>query len=218
MVSIRFNYTLSADKEVGFVMQIAIDVDGVLANHVPHVLKRLQRKWGVIFQKSKVRLWNQPIPNTNTTIDMEIESALNDPNYVLGMPIIPHAREGTKAILGFGHTIIIATSRPPESDPYTIEWLIKKNIPFHHFINTRVCGKLILPADILIDDRLETACEFARLKGFAILFLQPWNKKVEHRIDLVKSRFFCAEGWSKVVEIINLLSTKRSVEVALVDR
>lgn len=200
-------------------MNIAVDVDGVLANHVPHILRRVREKLAVTFYKSKVKLWNQPIPNTNTTIDREIESALTVPTYILTMPIVPGARKGIEALSRLGHTIVIATSRPPETDSYSKQWLIKKKIPFDHFINTRANGKLNLHADILIDDRLENVQEFARTKGFAILFLQPWNEKKDHLVDLIKSRRLgCAKGWPQVVEIVLLLSTKHNIELALPDK
>jgi len=190
-------------------MKIAVDVDGVLADHVPHILRRVKEHWGATFDKSEVKLWDQPIPETETSIDAEIEAALDDPSYILTMPMVHLGLEGIKALLGFGHKIIIATSRPPDTDPYTLQWLCKKEIPYHGFLNTRKSGKTGLEADILIDDRLENARDFALGRGYAILFSQPWNEERGQLFNLIKSgKLFCAESWPDVVNFIGLLGAR----------
>ena len=185
-------------------MNIGVDLDGVLGDQVPHILGLLNQKYGLKLKKSDIRMWNQPIPNTNTDIDREIEHALLDTNYVLTMPVIRGAVKFLR-LLSSEHFIMVVTSRPPAADQPTLKWLQKKRLIFHEFRNMQGLGKERLPVDILIDDRLENISAFAIKNNVAILFSQPWNQDHKSLSELIEQgRVICANGWSDVIRILRL--------------
>lgn len=186
-------------------MNIGVDLDGVLGDQVPHILGLLNQKYGLKLKKSDIRMWNQPIPNTNTDIEREIERALLDTNYVLAMPVIRGAVKFLRLLSSDGHFIMVVTSRPPEADEATLKWLRKKRLIFHEFRNMQGLGKERLPVDILIDDRLENIRAFAIRNNLAILFSQPWNQDRKSLSGLIEQgRVICANGWSDVIRILRL--------------
>lgn len=189
-------------------MRIAVDVDGVLADQVPHLSQWVKGKYGISIKKSDVKLWDQPIGDTDFL--QEIEEALLDANFVLSMPVVRGARQALEE-MGSLHCVIVATSRPIEANEATVEWLKRKALRFHKFVNTRREGKSTLAADVLIDDHLENVKDFALTKRVAILLSQPWNSNHDSIQGLVRrGAIVCARNWNKVVEIIERLDQEKT--------
>ncbi len=184
-------------------MKIAVDVDGVLAEQVPHLLKRMREQYCIELRKKDIRLWNQPIGHTDFTT--EIERALLDADFVLSMPAIRGARAALDE-LATQHHVVITTGRPVEASDNTLEWLRRKRLRFHEFVNTREQGKPSLAVDVLIDDHLDSAEGFALTNRLAILLSQPWNCDRASIEPLVRRRaIICAKNWSEVLGIIQKL-------------
>ncbi len=151
---------------------VGIDVDGVLAEQVTPILDRLRAQGKARgLTKDNITDWNFKIDDTD--IAKEIEAALLDPQYVLEMPVQPGSTNVMQEMYERYH-VVIATSRPVETQQATIEW-VKKSFRFHEFANTRQVGKANLGLNLLIDDNIDNAKSFALGKGTAILFSQPWN-------------------------------------------
>lgn len=156
---------------------VGVDVDGVLGEQVPPVLQRMSRKGnGVNLTKESITEWNFPIDDTD--ISKEIEEALLDPIFVREMPVVQGSTSAMEQLYKEYH-VVIATSRPMETEQETKSWL-KKNFKFHEFVNTREVGKNIHGLSVLIDDNLENVRAFASSGGYALLFSQPWNRKIEN--------------------------------------
>ncbi|WP_141551633.1 hypothetical protein [Natrinema sp. CBA1119] len=189
-------------------MRIAVDVDGVLADHVSAVLSRLRTEHGSFTRtKSTMTHWDEALPALDTSLKSEIEAAESDPAFVRSMAPIEGAVEGTNALVDRGHKLVIVTARPEENLPMTHEWLEVNGIPHsrEESLSTRGQMKTIADAALLIDDFPGHICEFAKTGKYAILFVQPWN---EAQVDeLTESpRVFAAEDWGQVVDIIQSLS------------
>jgi 5'(3')-deoxyribonucleotidase len=177
-----------------------LDVDGVLADQVPHVLSRANKEFGVTMKKAEITAWDTCV--ASIPFDKLIARYLLDPNFVLTMPEMAGAKEAV-AVIREKARIIVGSSRPLETEKETILWL-KQHFDFDEtqFINTAQTGKLSLPAEILIDDNIDNAAGFARAKipRFAILFSQPWNQERNGITELIEGK--------KVIPMENWFSIK----------
>jgi len=182
-------------------MHLVVDVDGVLADQVPPILKRLNQKYSLSLRKKDIRQWDQPIADTD--IKTEIENSLQDAQFVLSMGLIKGAHWALME-LDKNHSITIATNREPQMDKFTREWLQKKRIPYDRYVNTREHGKGAISGDVLIDDYPNNLAGFLAAGGLGILFSQPWNEDDHSLEDAYKDdQIVRAHGWKEVVAIIN---------------
>lgn len=191
------------------ILPVGIDVDGVLGDQVPPVLMRLQsRGIGLGLTKDKITQWDLVIDNTS--IDGEIEAALLDPEYVREMPVIQGSTTAMTELYKRFH-IVIATSRPMQTEEDTVKWL-KRNFSrsFHEYANTRVVGKETLGLRILVDDYGNNVKRFAAEGGTALLFSQPWNVEKDSEIsELLRSgRVIRCNGWGEVKEALYRMQEK----------
>lgn len=183
-----------------------MDVDGVLGDQVPPILSKLNAKYRIKLSKEDITDWKYPI--MDTSIDVEIEAALLNQRYVLEMPVIEKAKEGM-LYLWQNHFVIVATSRPKETENATLEWL-SSNFNFHGYINTRGKSKKSIRADILIDDNIQNIREFSSNSGIGLLLSQPWNEKRSSIKDLIDSgKVYYCNGWTNILKIVKLLESSR---------
>ena len=111
----RLRRPLLARKERGG--RIGVDVDGVLANQIDGVIPRIKERYGIAITYDEIATWNQPI-GTRTDIKTEIEDAMSDPVYILGMS----SHVGAQAFmqqLWPDNTIVVVTARPREARELT---------------------------------------------------------------------------------------------------
>lgn len=187
---------LPTQKERGDLMKLAIDVDGVLADTVVLALERLNKERGLNVTKDQIKKYGEPIADTD--IGAILEKYLLDDSFLLAVEPICGACEAVKK-LAEEHEIIIATNRYPDIDYDTIQWLINNDIPFHHYVNTRLSGKESVAADILVDDYPDSVSRFAERGGIAILFDQPWN---QYDMRLFQRNVARAYDWEDVLQIV----------------
>ncbi len=188
-------------------MQLAVDVDGVIADQVPPVLERLNRKYGLEVTKDQIRRWNEPIADTD--IKTEIEESLLDESFVLAMEPIEGATDALEQ-LAAKHKIMIATNRDRTADKATREWLSKNGIHYDSYINTSISGKGAIVGDILIDDYPGNLLAFSSKGRLGILFDQPWNQGDPAIANAVTmGSVVRARGWDEVVEIIGSASSRK---------
>jgi 5'(3')-deoxyribonucleotidase len=193
-------------------MKIAIDVDGVLAEQVPHALARLEGSGnGVSKTKEDIRQWDEPLPEADTDIEKVIVESLNDPEFVLGMEPVEGSISAVRDLSQAGHELFIITHRPRSTLDSTCEWLKEHGI--YQYVDNilRVTGpKVEGSADVLIDDNATNIFDFVHYGGHGILFSQPWNQSAVDQI-VEDEQMSVAEDWTAVVEIIRKLSTERKV-------
>lgn len=180
-------------------LRIAVDVDGVLGDQVTPILSRINTDQGLSLSKNDITQWKSPAGKR--TIDVEIEDALLDEEYILTMPLIESSQEGLEKLSETNH-IIIATNRPKQTESATLKWLCS-NFKFHEFYNSRGIGKRSIHADILIDDYINNILEFSNDGRIGILFSQPWN--IEHsclECFIDEGKVCCCNGWDYVIKTI----------------
>lgn len=183
---------------------IALDVDGVLADQVPHVLRRAEAEMGVKMTKDQIIAWDTAVGQI--PFDQLILKYLQDPEFVLTMPVMEQARLGVDTIRKTNDTIV-ASSRPKETENYTVQWL-KDNFAFdaRQFKNTTDSGKSRLKADLLIDDNIGNINGFvaASKHHLAILFAQPWNTQRNGIRQMIKNkRIVVKASWDEIKSIFS---------------
>jgi 5'-nucleotidase len=189
-------------------MRLAVDVDGVLADHVPAVLSQLRAEHDEFTKaKSEMTHWDEPLPELNTSLKPAIEAAESEPAFIRNMPPVEGAIKGATELADRGYELVIVTARPEAILPATHEWLEAHNIPHRRkeSLSTRNEMKTIADAEILIDDFPGHIRDFAADGKDAILFVQPWNKS---EVDALTEspRIFAAEDWGQIPTIVELLS------------
>lgn len=183
-------------------MNIALDVDGVLAEQVPAVLEPIRDEYDVEMEKEEVRSWDEAIPNTDTNIKILIESSLEDPEFVRGMSPVEGAVEGVSALKGDGHRLVIATARGSHIKESTESWLRRHGFEYDEIRSVENRSKATLHADVLVDDYPKNVVEFSDSTGTAVLFVQPWNEDFAERVGADDS-IHVARGWDEVLRIVD---------------
>jgi 5'(3')-deoxyribonucleotidase len=158
-------------------MRIAVDVDGVLADRIGSIVRRIDDQYGVALDPADVDEYDFDVPGTDVDIHDVIEASTRDPEHLLTLDPVPGAKEGMQA-LHERHELAIATHRPRRIHSYTEQWLRAQDVPYHEFVEE--CGprKRDLEASVLVDDRPANVRAFSRQGGRGILFRQPWNEGV----------------------------------------
>ena len=182
---------------------ISVDLDGVLADQVTPVIRRLSGEFSRL-TKDDITHWAMPIGDTS--IDIEIERALLEETFVLDMDPIPGAITAMGS-LRKKFRLSIATGRSEVALPWTKLWLDKHKFQYDELIGTTTGNKILLGSELLIDDYLGNINSFMR-KGppgrTAILFEQPWNSDVSDVEDLILGGTVIIAGdWEAVTKIID---------------
>lgn len=174
-------------------MQIAVDVDGVLAERVPAVLDLIHDRYGVSFALDEITDWEVTVPQTGKRVPDFFAETDRDPEHVLGLSPVGGAAPAMRA-LAEEHELLIATYRRPEAREPTMRWLERHGIPFDGYVKEVGENKRNVDADTIIDDSLPTVRAFARERGRAVLFRRPWNADESPPENAV-----AAESWEEVL-------------------
>ncbi|MFW5978021.1 MAG: 5' nucleotidase, NT5C type, partial [Halohasta sp.] len=156
---------------------VLLDVDGTLCDNVPRLVEYINAECGTDLSRESITEWSFSIPGTDFEVGDLIRRALDDrPEwFLLGMEPIDGAAEAARWFADSGHTVNIATHRPPESHPLTAQWLDEHDIPYDSIIQDVPRNKGRLDGDLLIDDyhiNVRNALAAGMEGG---LFVQPYS-------------------------------------------
>jgi len=156
---------------------VLLDVDGTLCDNVPRLVEYINAECGTALTRESITEWSFSIPGTDRHISDLIEQALADrPEwFLLGMEPIDGAAEAARWIGEQGHTVEIATHRPPSSHSLTGQWLDEHDIPYDSIIQEVPRNKGLLDGDLLVDDyhrNVRNALAAGKAGG---LFVQPYS-------------------------------------------
>lgn len=186
---------------------IAVDVDGILANQVLPLLPKIAAKFGVDLKYENVTEWDLPLANTD--IATLIRDEQKSKEYILSLPTIAGASIAMNKLIK-KYKVAIVTARPPESDPWTKQWLIENDIPYDDYFNQKEGTKQNIAAavSLLIDDYQKNIEEFlSNSNGAAILYSQPWNGNRDTLHDYIaKGRLVVVDNWEEVVSTVRRLT------------
>lgn len=187
-------------------MTIAVDVDGVLAEQVPPVLESVREEYGVETVKEDVRTWAEDIPDSDSNVKIEIETRLEQPEFVRSMPPVEGAVDVMRRLASDGHRLVVATARDEVATEATEEWLDHHGIPFDEIRHVENGEKQTLGADVLIDDYPGNVPSFVESGGVGILFEQPWNRDFDDPVS-GNDTFYRARDWEAVYSIVDALAS-----------
>lgn len=181
-------------------MKIAVDIDGVLADQVCAVLNVIEKEYGLTYCKSDVNRAHWTFEGKE--IWSEITRLLEDPEYVLGVPLIEGSQKAIKQLCG--HDVIVVTARRPNTEEATRRWLSQHFPSLTQYYHARTGTKHNIPSDVLIDDLDMNIVEFVRSDPDrrGILFQHPWSLNDTDIEDYSDQVYYCPQ-WHSVVKAID---------------
>ena len=181
-------------------MKIAVDIDGVLADQVAAVLKRIEKDYGQKYSKSDVNQAHWRFCGKD--VWEEISRFLKEPEYVMAVPVIDGSQAAIRKLAR--RDLCVVTARRPETEMATKQWL-KMHFPsLTEYYHARTGTKHAISSNVLIDDFDLNIVEFVRSDPdrCGILFQHPWSMNdtgIEEYADQV---YFCS-GWQSVLKVID---------------
>lgn len=184
-------------------VQIAVDLDGVLADTMISVSQILNERRGTNFTSESFVRWRAwEIAGISSD---EFFRTLDEAWF--SWERIPPTEEELDVKVGklaeFGIVDIVA-GRSPATVAYANSWLERYRIPFDSFVRTSnsTKAKLGLNYDLYVDDSAELMALLAsRLYGSGVLYLRPWNRNAPDML-----RVFKVERWDDIPEIVARVS------------
>lgn len=188
-------------------MRIGVDLDGVLAEHVSHLLEYLRKRTLISgdLTKSSITHWDYEILGRKFKDVFEEHLKLAD--FVESMPTVEGAVESVNELYK-KHYICIVTARPNYSYESTLKWLLSNGFKYHDFVCNVGLGRIELNIDVLIDDSPTYTLGFVKKGKIAILFDQPWNRNLDPEFDgYANIKLYRCKGWDEIVGLLNKLGS-----------
>jgi 5'(3')-deoxyribonucleotidase len=181
-------------------LKIALDVDGVLADQVAAVLKRIERDYGLKYTKMDVNKAHWSFAGKD--VWEEISKLLTDPEYVMTVPVIGGSQAAIQQLNE--QELCVVTARRPETETATKQWLSMHFPSLKEYHHARTGTKHSIPSNVLIDDFDLNIVEFVKSDPCrrGILFKHPWSLNdvdIEKYADQV---YFC-NGWQSVLKVVD---------------
>lgn len=165
---------------------VGVDLDGVLGNQVIGVLERENKRLGLALTYEQVIHWDFKFGDTSFV--PAIRTALEDPQYILQMPVHEGASQMLRE-LSEAYVVRILTVRPADVLGLTESWLATNQLAYDDLVPAEEALKSRHGADALIDDYAGNIAEFlSESRGIAILVDQPWNQSVAELAPWLDSR------------------------------
>lgn len=170
-------------------MHIIVDVDGVLVDHIPALLK--------VHNAGKTdKLTRNDITDYHM-LDHAVEVVYADPERVLYMPAVDRSAGAVLyELILRGHRVDIATSRPSRLWAVTVLWLMENHIPYYSVHSTSGVSKASLAGDVLIDDNPYEITACVNTGRRAIVYDQPWNRGLDF------PNLFRVRDWEEIYHVI----------------
>jgi uncharacterized HAD superfamily protein len=187
-------------------MNIAVDIDGILANADVAFRAQMRRLFRRPFPKNKVKTFHYE--DSFDLSEKEIEELYKlflDEDLWLKMKPVKGAVESIKK-LSLNHRIIIVTARPREVKAVTIKWLQLNDISYEEIYFTLANKHLMFEnhnenVDIFIEDHPVYTRRIAASGIKVIMFKYPWNNEVEDVENIYK-----VTNWPQAMDCIRMLS------------
>ncbi|MFA6273640.1 MAG: hypothetical protein WC662_00585 [Candidatus Paceibacterota bacterium] len=191
-------------------MNIAVDVDDVLADFISQVILFHNAKYETKLQKEDFfstryyEVWGGTKTETHEKLDKFYET-----DYFKEIIPVPDSLKAVSFLKNLGHDLYLVTGRRDSLIPGTSKW-IEKHFPniFSGIYNTNtfvadaslrknkslVCKELNI--SVMIDDDLMHIHDCVSSCLQVLVFNQPWNQKV------LPSKAIRVLDWNDVIEII----------------
>lgn len=185
-------------KDMDKILNIGIDIDGVIADLVSAMLPILSEVCGYSVIYADITEYDiGKVLKTERQMAYIWKAVYNDA-FLINAPVIKGALDGLNRISN--HTIILITSRPQETQIATEQWFKNKCIKYDRLIFCQQ-GKHVYRGDIdmFIEDQYEEACNMVAAGIPTLLFNQPWNQALVDSSNIKRVR-----DWKETTEYIQL--------------
>lgn len=177
---------MGVEWAIYYIMNIAIDVDGVVADLVPKLLNDINHKFKTEYRIEDCTMWNFYDRENGMFHDPEHADyalkLMQSNHYAANLLPIKNAVHMVNALSEAGHNIIWVTAPFRSSKTWSFD---RTNWILEHF---PACSKHIIltdrkewiDADILIDDNPENVVNWTSRGAVhkeAYLYAQPWNRE-----------------------------------------
>ncbi|GAB3355022.1 5'-3'-deoxyribonucleotidase [Arachidicoccus ginsenosidivorans] len=166
---------------------IAIDMDGVLANVEPQLVKYYNKYYGASLTLETIQGMSgaEAFPKDAPTRYM-----LNQPGFFRDLEVMPGAIDAVRQLMkDYEVYVVSAATEFPLSLFEKYEWL-REHFPFIDWRHIVLCGdKSIISTDYMIDDYCKNLDVF---KGKTLMFHAYHNTTLHHH--------FRVRSWSEVVD------------------
>lgn len=163
-------------------LEVALDVDGVLAHFAQHVIDRVNTHTGTAHTYEDISTWEifDCIGQGNKELQDKIYDELRNQGGALGLPVFAGAKEGVARLREVADVFIVTSPfRPsdhwmPEREKWLYEHFEVKGTDVVH------CSKKWrIFADVLVDDKVETIARWRDIHPdkLALLWDAPYNRK-----------------------------------------
>lgn len=175
---------------------IAIDMDGVLADIEPHLIKWYERETGIKTTKEAIMGLSEEQAFADKAALLKI---LNSPSFFRTVPVMEGAVETVKELMNdYEIYIVSAAMEFPLSLFEKKEWLAE-HFPFISWKNIIFCGdKSIIDTDFMIDDYCKN---LDYCKGKALMFTAFHNVNLNHHERI--------NHWNEVPALLKKLTNKK---------
>lgn len=156
---------------------ILVDLDSVLADTLPHWLKRIQLTTGRQVHVEDITDWDMTrCAQLADLTPTQIFSPLSSAEFMLSVPPMPQASK-VLAQLNEEHRVYVVTARWLENATSTQQWL-KEHFSFLRRNQLIFCeDKKLIMGNVLIEDRPQTLTEFRQIDPYATVIKveYPYN-------------------------------------------
>jgi uncharacterized HAD superfamily protein len=189
-------------------LRIAIDIDGVLANHIDYLLPIINEKYKINLHYDSISKWDLKVDNTDIKQIIE-DRQIIDEKYIMNMLLHPYARNVIEQLYETNQILII-TARDAKIDDQTKEWLQSNKIKYDKYLNCKKKNKYENIIDVIIDDYPENIEKIViDSNKFGILFEQPWNKNIMILNPYIGKNVYKVSSWQQVQEVIEEIKLKK---------
>lgn len=191
-------------------MKILVDMDGILTDTLPVWLDRIHYHTGVRAYAQDINKWNlHENPVLAQLKPNQIFDVLNEKDFTLGIPQMPHAIRNLKLLQEDGHDVSIVTARyGDQCMPETIQWLSKMMPWFDAGKKAWFCyDKHRVIGDVLIDDKAETLIKYRQEHPKAKLITIDYAYNQHAPLDtyrVAKSE----DSWNEIRAYIQLMTNR----------
>lgn len=198
-------------------LRVAIDVDGVLGDQVPHVLDRANREKSLSMKKSDIVRWDTMVGD-ETFPDLIDRYFHTVAGFALSMPTVEGAVESVVR-LSASVKLVVVTGRPDCVYEDTRAW-VRNRFPVKlQVVRDRTPGKTEIAADVLVDDFPGHFAYKGGTRRLGILFDQPWNRDERiSRVDPDSQVVFVAKSWLDVESIVARIAVEKAGKPPMGDR
>ncbi len=187
-------------------LEIAVDLDGVLAESMLVWCKRANEEFGTRLKMEDLDSWSawKKFPISKDDFYRILDESWDD--WLEIPPTEPDLAEKVSRIEKFGNLDIV-TGRSKRTVEAARNWIDNQKVEYRHFV--RVLGwrdKILLDYDVYIDDAPDLMPLISRSPtAWGILYERPWNKSV---IDIPK--ILKVKAWREVPGRLKQIQASKS--------